>query len=536
MADRNKWTVMVYLAGDNNLSEEMIYAIKEMYRIGTNDQFKVIVQFDPSAIGPETRHYVISRQDIDRFKSDNAEILLKKDRAFAAAANAAASTRSPEPYFKRRPEDSGFNADGFLDKLAKKEPFEQTRKHAGGYPLTSQARLNKRVSETNSASPQALKDFIQGTISNPEHKADHYMLILSGHGSGAEGDFLPDKNPGTPDRLPSSLSIPSLGRVLNEVGTKIDILGMDACLMSMAEVAYEVSDSVRYLVASEGFELNTGWPYHRILETLTDALVSDKQVDAGELAMTIVEKYISYYQDFELAGASTDLSACDLEKLRNLPEALDRLAKELLAELKNPAVSQAVVLAHWEAQSYKNDQYVDLWDFCNHLEAHCKELQAGAGVLGAGSIVTECVRIQNAIERDPKIVLKSCYSGAAFQHSHGISVYFPWAKSDFFPINPGENYDYLPKYENLKFAKDTEGKPTYWVKFLREYLKITRRERRDEAKHAENGDEVKHFDAPNETVLFVRHISSNSARTTDSEAGSMKNPPDGFYRDECSKR
>ena len=28
------WTIMVYLAGDNNLSDEMIWALKEIYRVG----------------------------------------------------------------------------------------------------------------------------------------------------------------------------------------------------------------------------------------------------------------------------------------------------------------------------------------------------------------------------------------------------------------------------------------------------------------------------------------------------------------------
>src|SRR5688572_32313631 len=54
-----QWTVMVYMAGDNNLSEEMIYAIKEMYRVGVTKEFDVTVQFDPSGIGPRVRRYDI---------------------------------------------------------------------------------------------------------------------------------------------------------------------------------------------------------------------------------------------------------------------------------------------------------------------------------------------------------------------------------------------------------------------------------------------------------------------------------------------
>ena len=46
------------------------------------------------------------------------------------------------------------------------------------------------------------------------------------------------------------------------------ILGMDSCLMSMAEVYYQLVGNVDYLVGAEGFEPSGGWPYQRILDSL----------------------------------------------------------------------------------------------------------------------------------------------------------------------------------------------------------------------------------------------------------------------------
>ena len=43
---KNKWTVMVHLAGDNNLSEECVFALAEMSRIGSGDGVAVIAQLD----------------------------------------------------------------------------------------------------------------------------------------------------------------------------------------------------------------------------------------------------------------------------------------------------------------------------------------------------------------------------------------------------------------------------------------------------------------------------------------------------------
>ena len=41
-------------------------------------------------------------------------------------------------------------------------------------------------------------------------------------------------------------------------GKRIDLLGMDACLMSMFEVAYQVKDQASYLVGSQEVEPMAG--------------------------------------------------------------------------------------------------------------------------------------------------------------------------------------------------------------------------------------------------------------------------------------
>ena len=51
---RNEWTVMVYLGGDNNLAEEMVYALKCMQLIaGKHRRFEVFALYD-GGVGPVT--------------------------------------------------------------------------------------------------------------------------------------------------------------------------------------------------------------------------------------------------------------------------------------------------------------------------------------------------------------------------------------------------------------------------------------------------------------------------------------------------
>src|SRR5262245_46656324 len=40
------WNIMVYLDGDNNLSEEMIYAVKSMFSAGSSDTYRIYAFYD----------------------------------------------------------------------------------------------------------------------------------------------------------------------------------------------------------------------------------------------------------------------------------------------------------------------------------------------------------------------------------------------------------------------------------------------------------------------------------------------------------
>ena len=132
------------------------------------------------------------------------------------------------------------------------------------------------------------------------------------------------------------------------------------------------------------------------------------------------------------------------------------------------------LLAHWEAQSYKNGEYVDLYDFCYHLQKRAPKgspLERLLSIQRHSDVVlplipvepadedllevgSACGDVMKAMETEG-VVLESCNIGPVFQHSRGLSVYFPWADSAG-----------LARYENSAFAKETG-----WGKFLRDLVK-----------------------------------------------------------------
>src|SRR5215510_11903693 len=95
MAKENAaWTVMVYLAGDNNLSTECMFALTEIKGASLNNGLKVIAQFDPSdpylpshryEINPDGKNIYKDIIDCARYYKNQEEVRFKNESRNAIA-------------------------------------------------------------------------------------------------------------------------------------------------------------------------------------------------------------------------------------------------------------------------------------------------------------------------------------------------------------------------------------------------------------------------------------------------------------------
>jgi pentapeptide MXKDX repeat protein len=434
---------MVYLAGDNNLTTECMFALTQMKQAAFGKHVNVVAQFDPCDPQLPTHRYHIKRRGkktgfrhdiIDRagYAGNNGEVRFTNE---SLQAQALATERKRERQLHRPALDEA---------------------NLTGSPEQEQVITD----DTDTGSPVTLYNFISFCLQ--EYPADHYLVVLSGHAGGTERDYLLKDESST-----GSLTFNELKnvfrRVKNELGKPIDILGMDNCLMSMAEICYELRGLAEVVVGCESFSPASGWPYREVLERLAEDFASPnlpkEQSVPDEAAKAIVNEYVNYYANYWIAGLSVTQSAlnvCKVERLRelidNLTGAMEHeLVKEWRANVTAPTGRQfhdALLLAHWEAQSYNGEQFADLYDFCDCLEARMVD----------GVVAEECRAVKDFLRSE--FVLSSCYSGAAYQYSYGVSLYFPWS-------------DVAPSYWNLEFVKDSNGGG--WGSFLKTYTLLTRR-------------------------------------------------------------
>ena len=220
--------------------------------------------------------------------------------------------------------------------------------------------------ELNMGDPAVLTGFVQDTIAR--YPAQHYALILFNHGTGWRNRSDGWRGIAYDDSSGDHLSTAELQTVTADIarhlGRNLDLLGFDACLMQMIEVAYAVRQSVDHVVGSEELEPQYGYPYDSILKALISGM------SPGDLARTIVRKYENFYSTRSSKTAyrpvknqrdpeGTTQSAIKCSRLNDLRASLDAVCAELMKGDHIDRVQQAIA----RAQRFCTSTHADLGDF-----------------------------------------------------------------------------------------------------------------------------------------------------------------------------
>lgn len=265
-----KWTYMVYIAADNNLSQAAIGDLNEMESVGSTANVNIVVQVEFS-------------------------------------------------------QNQSFGGNPFPDSSAtRRGRIVRETTDAMSNSLTAMP------SNVDMADPNTLRDFIQYAATN--YPADHYALVLWSHGAGWKAQPVGSPIRGALQDATSDtfMSLADIATAIADAGVPLDIVNFDACLMAMYEVAYELRSAARYLVASEEVEPGDGDPYELILGDLT----ATPAMTAEQLATAIVNRYDESYETItrdvvtKSAYDLTQMTTLDAQ-LRDLADALrDNIATE----------------------------------------------------------------------------------------------------------------------------------------------------------------------------------------------------------------
>lgn len=289
------------------------------------------------------------------------------------------------------------------------------------------------TTDVNMGNKQSLIDFInycKGATS-----ADYYLLDLWNHGGGwrteEEEEDLNDIRKAICWDDESSHDTLYMSEVRSAIknsgiGADLKVIYMDACLMQMIEVCYELRDLTFYLVASEETVPGNGGDYTDIFSRYKTIYDQDEHTPY-RFSYEIVSSYRAQYS----GTGDTTLSAIDVRKIEKLTIALNTFAEKL------PDVSVSKLKSIRDKT--KHFAYPDQADLYNFADL-CND----EDIDGAKDVM-------NAID---SIMVKE-YHHSSLPGCHGIAIYLP---NDTSQVDPG----YYNNSYNLEFTASGNA----WVDFI----------------------------------------------------------------------
>ncbi len=347
--DKANWTILHYTAVDNNLEGAAFNDYYEMQTVGSGEGVNIVTEFDRAegfdkrfGDWTDTRRFFIQKSpplpELDTNGRREALLNYFVEAGYGDAESLKAQIAGLD--------------DATVAKIYENNnvgvSFDQT--------------AVQDLGEVDMGDPQSLTDFIVWGAQN--YPANHYMIIIGSHGGGWRG-IGPDDGGGRE----SMLELPEINTALSEAQkqlgiSKFDIVGFDACLMGVTDVAVMLEPHADYVLFSQEVIPGNGWEYTNSIASMQ----ANPDWDAFQVGTSFIDNYMAYYAG-KGARTKVDLSLVQTSGLPKLLTALENFAKvvkadtvELLSALgsaRNNSQTFGTSLGD-RADAYS---YVDLKDF-----------------------------------------------------------------------------------------------------------------------------------------------------------------------------
>ncbi len=327
------------------------------------------------------------------------------------------------------------------------------------------------MGEVNMGDPQNLRNFIIRSVR--DYPADHYALIFWNHGLGwldvdiyagvRSASTGPTHQPifrSTPRRIAGGektrpiafddsskdfLDTQDMRWALSDAGDatgrRLDLIGMDACLMAMIEGARELAPFSDYFVASQEVEPMDGWPYAAILK----AINAQPKVGGETLAELIVDEYARSYGG-RTRSADTVTQSAIVTARTEFTEALARELVDALLMDPAPLLRNMAQRAADQALVFQDRNYRDLGSFAAALAIESTwNIHRNAKRVKA---IAEALRDHVESRGPDGPVLRVGYL-PSYERATGLSVFLPRM------LTPTRREEAMKAYRSLLFAQRT---------------------------------------------------------------------------------
>ena len=388
--NRNKRTIMIYMAADNDLRPFAARNIQQMANIGSNDNITVVVHLDIRITGNKkiTRRYLIEKEQVLHIDPYN-------------------------PLTQQMDSGNPATLISFCEWAIKNYVADEYDlilwNHGTGILEPPHGKI---------INPMDLFVF------NP---ATHRLDLDRSIGFMEAIGCLEPKQRGVcwDDTTGNYLSNRKLETALQTIcqkclhGKKFGIIGFDACLMSMIEVGSFIKRYAHVMVGSEEVELGMGWKYDEVLFPFIK-----EPLNTLAFAAHIVNAYDRTYQSIT---NDYTLSAVNLDSIEVLEKNIDQIARILIEglEAQRSLMHQAIKESKNKMLCTHFDEptYIDLHHFYRNLVINLKKMTENTH-LSAGIKNTLLKKLEEGIRILEQSVIANTV-GKNLKNARGIAIYFP---------------------------------------------------------------------------------------------------------------
>lgn len=425
--EKKEWTILIYMAADNDLYVFANQNIAQMKELGSNDKVNILVHLDIKIPGKEkvTKLLYIEKNHIFQIGPDMC-LNSGSDETFSNAV-LKVMKMFPSNHLAIILWNHG---SGDLNPRLKKtiNPAFLFRYN----PAKNLIELDRSI---------GFIDFID-VIQNADQELNHEPCQRGICFDETYRSYLDDTK-----------LVKALTRIKREWGKNIDLVIFDACLMAGTGTAWIMSQFAQYMVASEEVVLGPGYNYKVAL-----APFATGEKDSAAIATAIVKSYETTYSKMT---ADYTHSALNLTGFAEVSKTLDEVAQLLIDGLENQdknSVKNAIRTARsrYSCTHFDEPSYIDIYHFLQNLQ----ENSGSITLTDQERTTTFKTNLKRAVANaltalDNLIIANVC--GANLSQAHGLSTYFP----EFRMNNPHHD-----SYKETEFAKHNR-----WLGFLQAYHK-----------------------------------------------------------------
>lgn len=430
---KKKWTVLVYMAADNDLYPFAYRNLAQMKQVGSNENVNILIHLDISHAGQPkvTKHIYMERDKVwqigpDYLMDSGSDITLFDSVKWAL-------DDFPSDHIAIILWNHG---SGDLNPVLRKtinpaQLFKYNTK-------THLIELNRTI---------GFMDFVEKLSQN--HQIESLETPATSHPT--RGICFDETN-GT--YLDDAKLMRAFEKIIKERNNKkIDLIIFDACLMAGTGTAYIMSHFADYMVASEEVVLGAGYDYQIMLKKL----IETSEISPEDFAKSIVKNYEITY------GKQTNdytNSALKLEYFDALNKNIDLLAQLLIEAIKYQSNNSVKLLikkcrSRNQCAFFDEPSYIDLGNFYENLLKNINQIILINNKETANTIQAITKTLQQGLFLINKLIIANVV-GKNLARARGISIHFP----EYYMESPS-----FQSYYSTEFAKNNS-----WAKFLKHYF------------------------------------------------------------------